>query len=95
MPNSEAWHLAVRSRGTRRVPFAQATAASRILEDLVVRSIREVSCRAYEFLCIDLFAGRANKDELFQTHSELRDRAKVPHSVATRGADERARAVGY
>jgi hypothetical protein len=25
MPNSEAWHLAVRSRGTRRVPFAQAS----------------------------------------------------------------------
>jgi len=51
--------------------------------------------RTYEFLCIDLFAGRANEDELFRTHSKFWDRAKVPHGVTARGAHERAGAVGY
>ena len=51
--------------------------------------------RAYEFLCIDLFAGRADEDEFFRTHSKFWERAEVLHGVAARGAHESARAVEY
>jgi hypothetical protein len=51
--------------------------------------------RADEFLCIDPFAGRADEDELFRSHSESCERAEVPHGVAAREAHDGARAVGY
>jgi hypothetical protein len=51
--------------------------------------------RAYEFLCFDLFAGRADEDELVRTHSKFWDRAEVLHGIAAREAHESARAVGY
>jgi hypothetical protein len=35
---------------------------------------------------IDLFAGGADKNELFQTRSEFWDRLDVLHGVTTRGA---------
>ena len=38
------------------------------------------------FLCFDLFAGRADEHELFQTRSKFWDRSEVLHGVATRGA---------
>jgi hypothetical protein len=45
------------------------------------------SCRALtNFLCIDLFAGRADEHELFQTRSKCWDRPEVLHGVATREA---------
>jgi hypothetical protein len=37
-------------------------------------------------LCFDLFAGRADEDELFQTRSKFWDRPEVLHGVAARGA---------
>ena len=37
------------------------------------------------FLCFDLFAGRADEDELFQTRSKFWDRPEVLHGVAARG----------
>src|SRR5271169_2156709 len=39
-----------------------------------------------QVLCFDLFAGGADKDELFRTHSKFWDRAKVLHGVAARAA---------
>jgi hypothetical protein len=51
--------------------------------------------RADEFLCIDPFAGRADEDELFQTHSKSWQRAQVLHRVAAREAHDSARTVGY
>jgi hypothetical protein len=51
--------------------------------------------RLYEFLCIDLFAGRADKDELFRTHSKFWERAEMLHGIAAREAHESARAVKY
>jgi hypothetical protein len=48
-----------------------------------------------EFLCIDSFAGRADEDELFQTHSKSGERAEVLHGVAAREAHDSARTVGY
>jgi hypothetical protein len=38
------------------------------------------------FLCFDLFAGRADEDELFQTRSNFGDRPDVLHGVAAREA---------
>jgi hypothetical protein len=38
------------------------------------------------FLCFDLFAGRADEDELYQTRPEFWDRPEVLHGVAARGA---------
>jgi hypothetical protein len=44
------------------------------------------SCRVLmNFLCFDLFAGRADEDELFQTRSKFWDRPEVQHGVAARG----------
>jgi hypothetical protein len=40
--------------------------------------------RADEFLCIDPFAGRADEDELFRTHSKSCERAEMLHRVAAR-----------
>jgi hypothetical protein len=51
--------------------------------------------RAYEFLCIDLFAGRADEDELFRTHAKFWERAEVLHGVAAREANESTRTVEY
>jgi hypothetical protein len=51
--------------------------------------------RADEFLCIDPFAGRADEDELFRTHSKSCERAEMLHRVAAREAHDSARAVGY
>jgi hypothetical protein len=48
-----------------------------------------------EFLCIDPFAGWADEDELFQTHSTSWERAEVFHGVAAREAHDSARTVGY
>ena len=50
--------------------------------------------RADEFLCIDPFAGRADEDELFRTHSKSWERAEVLHGVAAREAHDSARTVG-
>ena len=41
---------------------------------------------AFSFLCIDIFAGGADEDELFQTCSKFWDRPDVLHGVAARGA---------
>ena len=51
--------------------------------------------RADEFLCLDPFAGRADEDELFRTHSKSWERAEVLYGVAAREAHDSARAVGY
>jgi hypothetical protein len=37
------------------------------------------------FLCFDLFAGRADEDELFQTRSDFWDRPEVLHGVPQEG----------
>jgi hypothetical protein len=49
----------------------------------------------YEFLCFDPFAGRADEDELFWTHSEFSDRAEVVHDVAAGKAHDSAGAIGH
>jgi hypothetical protein len=49
---------------------------------------------ADEFLCIDSFAGRADEDELFQTHSKSWERTEVLHGVAAREAHDSACTVG-
>ena len=41
------------------------------------------------FLCFDLFAGRADEHELFQTRSKFWDRPEVLHGVATEGVYSR------
>jgi hypothetical protein len=38
------------------------------------------------FLCFDLFAGRADEDELLQTRSKFWNRPEVLHGVAATGA---------
>ena len=48
-----------------------------------------------KFLCLDAFAGGADEDELFRTHSKFCDHAEVLHGVAAREAHESAPAVGY
>jgi hypothetical protein len=48
-----------------------------------------------KFLCFYLFAGRADKDELFQTRSKFWDRPEVLHGVAARGAYQDQRIVWY
>jgi hypothetical protein len=79
-----------------KVPFAQATAASRISGGLVFRSIRGgLVLRFHKFLCFDIFTGRADEDELFRTHSKFWDRAEVLHSVAAATAQNGRRALDY
>ena len=46
-------------------------------------------------LCVELFAGRANEDELFLTYTKAWDCAQVVHGVATRGAHQHRRVVEY
>ena len=46
-------------------------------------------------LCINLFAGRANEDELFRAHSKFWDRAEVLHGIAAGEAHYGRRAVAY
>jgi hypothetical protein len=48
------------------------------------------SCRAPNFLCFELSAGRAGEQELFQTRSKFWDRPEVQHDVAARGAKSNA-----
>ena len=44
-------------------------------------------CRVLmNFLRFDVFAGRADEDELFQTRSKFWDRPEVQHGIAARGA---------
>jgi hypothetical protein len=46
-----------------------------------------------QFFCFEVFAGRADEDEFFLTHSKLWDRAKMLHRVAASGAHKDPRAV--
>ena len=50
---------------------------------------------AFEFLCFDLFAERADEHQLFWTHAKFCESAQVLHGIAASGADESARADGY
>ena len=65
----------------------------------MVRNIRAILSLmlpiAFEFLCFDLFAGRADEHQLFWTHAKFRESAQVLHGIAASGADESARADGY
>jgi hypothetical protein len=49
----------------------------------------------YNLLCLDPFAGRADEDELFRTHSKFWKCSDVLHGVAATEAHDSARTVGY
>jgi hypothetical protein len=76
--------------GINRAAFTRAGTTNprqRILQGQAASHNEAASCRVLmNFLCFDLFAGRADEDELFQTRSKFWDRPEVLHGVAARGA---------